>query len=884
MQSETWVVCALPHSVRPRAAFHVSLFVAPELVPDQPGDPLSDAAVFDDWGTALADASFQLEDQAGPIDCEPQLERVDAALWPQLFGPDTPVLSRAVPDWSNRTWRSFNTANVSALGKALHLATMYYGAVDPPAPTEHPLAKAWSTLVAQNSTSTHGGRGFDETRLTEQLDEMLSGMTLAEWAEQDRAIETGDDGTPLLERMLVELHRVRRFYERPESQGTYRDRPDPAAVAAPLPPHEPEFHERVTMCGDHPALLRRLGLVVDLAADVDRLRESRWLRGRIALPDGPDGCRTTRVRCRATRDGALVTVPTGDDWHDGALVLGDEDRFTVLDTDTDGTAIKAERFLWSMPRLMKVQANSDPAHAATPALRASGLTVARTNQALTAQERLGRQSTLAADLGTNASPMLATEDVVRGMRVEVWDDTTRRWRSLHRRLTDVSVTGHGQVLEDLEEEGFIQGTAAHETPGVDDSPVHVHEAMFGWEGWSLSAPRPGKRIRKATPAEVEATGEDEVVEDTPATPGAAAPHPITITNEVASGTLPRLRFGRSYAFRAWAVDLAGNSRPHALQPERLAPLADVQAIVAATTAGSGTAEAASLWAPAVRVTTHTAIAARNLELPDPVEGIEPPDDLVATLAPRLRARRADVGSQPDPDRRDGDEPDTGPGGSPGRRVGRDRIVAGRPDSDRAIPARIAGGVGDLAASTRLASRRSLVNEATAAAVADEAQPLVHDTAITATDAIAALATAHLSTLHPDVAIPDLGDLVAEAQSHRHPAATLPALGPGAAARRRASPPLHRGRVGPGGGRPLRRHPGSRHPRADRDTAPASTPPRCRPTTATAPPPQRHLAPPKTTQMTAELHGRFDPGIGHTEAEADPRCSAGPSPRTARSWT
>src|SRR5690606_6626102 len=41
-------------------------------------------------------------------------------------------------------------------------------------------------------------------------------------------------------------------------------------------------------------------------------------------------------------------------------------------------------------------------------------------------------------------------------------------------------------------------------------------------------------------------------------------NPVASSTEVAPGTLPRLRYGRHYAFRAYAVDLAGNSRPHSL--------------------------------------------------------------------------------------------------------------------------------------------------------------------------------------------------------------------------------------------------------------------------------------------------------------------------------
>jgi hypothetical protein len=208
----------------------------------------------------------------------------------------------------------------------------------------------------------------------------------------------------------------------------------------------------------------------------------------------------------------------------------------VLDLEADGTALKLERFLWTLPRLEQIAADEAPVDAATPALRASGFTVARVGQAEDARRRLGRQDDLDTALTHGQPPELNSEDVQRGLRVEVWDDTVKRWYSLHSRLTTVRVRGRGKVLDALPEEGFIQGTAAHESAGVDESPIHVHEAVFGWEGWSLSAPRPGKRVRHAAGK--------EIVEDTP-TDAPNPVHPILITNDVQPGTLPRLRFGAS---------------------------------------------------------------------------------------------------------------------------------------------------------------------------------------------------------------------------------------------------------------------------------------------------------------------------------------------------
>ncbi len=75
--------------------------------------------------------------------------------------------------------------------------------------------------------------------------------------------------------------------------------------------------------------------------------------------------------------------------------------------------------------------------------------------------------------------------------------------------------------------------------------------MFRWAGWSLCAPHPGKTIG------------DEKQLYKPVTPSNPATTAIQLeTSFTASkGTLPRLRFGAQYQFRARAVDLAGNSFP-----------------------------------------------------------------------------------------------------------------------------------------------------------------------------------------------------------------------------------------------------------------------------------------------------------------------------------
>ena len=123
-------------------------------------------------------------------------------------------------------------------------------------------------------------------------------------ADLDELVESGESPAvigrviaseqPWLRSLALELHRTRRFYERPEEAGKWSEVDGP--VPPPLPRPEPEFHERCAMAGDHPTLLRQLGLVIDLkVADPDRLRSSEWLSASLAI-DGDLGHAVSRAR------------------------------------------------------------------------------------------------------------------------------------------------------------------------------------------------------------------------------------------------------------------------------------------------------------------------------------------------------------------------------------------------------------------------------------------------------------------------------------------------------------------------------------------------------------------------------------------------------------
>ena len=816
--TEDFIVCALPHSCAEQADFHVSLFVSPRLTPDVPLDELRSFGVFPHWGQTVQDGlRIELFDQAGQIEATPLLDEVDPSVWEAAFPPDTPVRGRELPDWGGRRWRTFAARTVHDMGKVVHLATMYADPTTPPAPADHPLAEPLAEISREYYRRDPHIPGpsprqprliYDESLMTRDLDRIVeSGEPLAVI---ERLIASQE---PWLRRLALELHRARRYYERPESAVPYQDRPTPGAISPPVDRPEPEFHERCAMAGDHPALMRRLGLVIDLRVlDPSRLRQSRWLSARLSPGGNPQPCRLTRVRCRAVGD-ALVTIAGTPDWVDGVARLGDEERFALLDLEADGTALKLERFLWTLPRLREVHEHDAPAHAATPALRASGFTVVRTGQARDVQERLGVQRELDAMIGGGAVPELRTEEVARGLRVEVWDDTSRRWHSLHSRRTTVRVGGLGPVLDDVPEEGFIQGTPAHETAGVANSPVHVHEAMFGWEGWSLSAPRPGRRVRHENGDEIV----EEVPEDEP-----DPVHPILVTNRVEPGTLPRLRFGRSYALRAWLVDLAGNVRPHVLNASA-APAEPVTGALAAALGGAAAAADVAARLPAeLRAATRQTLETRRLPAAVAFEAAAQPglfasaehEALVRSRVGELRAARSPLA---------------------------------------------AAAVGAL-------DRRALVAEAVAAAVADEREVFVADTAARSPSALASLVAFQLPAQPAESWL----------EAVRRALATTTPLRPFLRWDPVPSPAVV----------PLRRYTEGESVRVlvvrsgvaqDPDTLELTvTPPAAYAAAVEAAhagldlgyagDAERHLAPPKTSQVQAELHGMFDEAIGSTDPD------------------
>ena len=579
MATESFIVTALPHSVAEDADVHVAVFVAPEDRSGRTGPGSSaSSTLFVDWAaTVVGDTRFELRDQAGRSSARPLLDRIHPDGVAAAVPADTPVLNRAEPDPRRAALAHVPPRLPARRGQA----PARHGDVLRPhiasAVRRHPLTEPLRRLppcsptryCASATTSPHVTRAAATAAIGEFRG---SDLTLL-------GLEHQLDGMAGLDRFALELHRARRFYERPESAVPYQaaGATDKARRCRSWPPPTPDFHERVTSVGDHPALLRRLGLV-------DRppgRRRGPAAHERLAVGSGSSTGDTKAGRLTAGSAVQRLATPTSpcpetSDWHHGRLRLGDTERFEVLDIDPDGSALKLDRFVWTLPRLVTVEKNGDPIHAAPPALRSSGLHGRAHRKAQELRPRIAgascRRSYGPACLPSarpRTSPAACasrsgTTTTKRGRRCTRGSSTSSRRRFRHW----CSTTSRTSRLHPGDRR-------LDQTVGADGSARCTStRRLFGWDGWSLAAPqaRP-QRVRMETPDRASGRRRAGHDRDRRAGDGDALPerpHRSVHQPGREPGHLPRLRYGRSYAFRAWAVDLAGNSRPHALGPAAVA--------------------------------------------------------------------------------------------------------------------------------------------------------------------------------------------------------------------------------------------------------------------------------------------------------------------------
>ncbi|MFE0176156.1 hypothetical protein ACFWZ2_27920 [Streptomyces sp. NPDC059002] len=583
MDSIRWTV--LPDGVVDADSVRVSVLVSPSLTGI---GTLGQSDYFKNWPVRLAallpSLWLQFTDAQGPLvkELRPtgRYPAADRTLWRTLFDDTTYVREPPPPETfaaqERRTLRSYPGRRVHNEVTGLYEAVAVYT-------TRSRLRTEWAReerLLCEEPPTDH--RGWELPALHQLIDmisrpvlklggDLNTGYTVLRTAllhphgidaaddenaprymDRTSDVYTSDDNS----RMLPLAEAVR-FY----------DRKDRTALLADEPPHRVDFHEACGLLGDYPELQRRFGLVLDLRFAVpagvgEQSRVRVHFDDRITDADrlnAVGNCPWTKLRYvrgsvfeAAAGDGTLITGRM--------LNLGVPDTWHLTELDVDGAALKHVDYARTIDSLWNGGLSRSRESVAqqtlgtgTPAARGAGITLLHTDR----DKHLAGQ--IGADIGrrvTSQEVELTAQDLVRGYRVDIGtvDPATGKvtqWRSLLRRRGRYVVRRPGQQPVEITvgpDEGLVRASAVT-VDASDDRQLYGHQAVFGWHGWSLAAPRPGRTIGLADEPEVPA-------------PPVSPDVPLDTKFTPEPGSLPALRFGRTYRMRARIADLAGNGPDH----------------------------------------------------------------------------------------------------------------------------------------------------------------------------------------------------------------------------------------------------------------------------------------------------------------------------------
>ncbi|MFI9811831.1 hypothetical protein [Saccharothrix variisporea] len=566
-QTITWTV--LPNGVTPgvdRVFF--SVHVAPRLLTGpNPAGTLTDFPDWQDWPAKVSAATFGLEfpgiPGSGGTPLRVTARRVSTPVtrhWKALFPLTSRVEGHKLPKLVNRRLRSYPTRHVR------DFLDQRYGRFGARYPEQFPpladlaAADAFGP-VGFEFDSDRTGPGLErKQRLRDALEKLftLDPQDPAGWAVPFRP---GDALTA--DGIGMSFLQAERFHRR---RGPLAG--DPPRLEVP----KLDFHQVVSLTREYNHLQRLLGLVLDfestdpallaLARGNERDTDVRVVTDlKPALGTASEVHVRPTMRCRVGK-GASGTVftaipDTDSDQRDRMLRVGDTDRFAVVQVDPDNAALAVRQFADTVTRARQEQngqvvkrSAATPDTQALPALHTAGFSVGRLSRAARVARTADRNqkvndaafsSTTGAKITDDIS--LNADDVVRGYRWDVRDETTGKWFSLMwRDGAYVFVRTAGEEVAVLEETAAQTALTSSGAEGDDD--LYIQESLVHWAGWSLAVGRPGKGLAGDNGL---ADNEGPLDADFP------------FRTRFNARALPRLRFGRRYRLRARVVDIAGNS-------------------------------------------------------------------------------------------------------------------------------------------------------------------------------------------------------------------------------------------------------------------------------------------------------------------------------------
>lgn len=496
----------------------LSVLISPKLDPESDPQRLSTFPDFLDWPSKTIRWQVAIGN-AAPVAATVISAPPQSTLWTGLFSANTLVRRPSHPDYTKHMWLSYPVGHVVDFIHNLY----------------------------QNIAASHPG-DFPAVNL-------LQNSGLNDVAQYD---PEGRDRRPILRRLLMEKLRQNRALP-PQAAAPEEDFfqvwnfHQPGNLSTPPAPPTFDFHEAVSLCGEHFGLMRRLGLVVDLlvpgafAVGNTTVRvEPSWVSD---LGNNHEDVRPV-TNCII---GATFFLPRPNDPAEivnGCLPL-DGDRYRTVQVDPDGGALNLMMLGRNLIQSKIFKSEDTPTAESLPALRSGGISIARTGHAAQLVKHVDNGFQYNANLENGAPIVLSAEDLWYGTRFDIWDGASGEWRSLQQRRGAYEFTDLAQT-EIIEEEGaMVESPSERDEEDGDEEGnkfFYMQESLMRWDGWSLAAPRPGRTVDQ----------ENNVINEPQTT---SAGYPLRMSFQAIPGTLPKLRFGRTYRVRARTVDPAGNSVP-----------------------------------------------------------------------------------------------------------------------------------------------------------------------------------------------------------------------------------------------------------------------------------------------------------------------------------
>ncbi|MCB0115248.1 MAG: hypothetical protein KDD84_14205, partial [Caldilineaceae bacterium] len=321
----------------------LSVVISPKLDPQSDPQQLSTFPDFLDWPSKFIEWRVVIGNSA-PVIAQVISDPPQSSLWTGLFSANTLVRRAEHPDYTNHMWFSY------PVGHVVDFIHNLYQDIGVNHANEFP-----SVGVLQNSglndVAQYDVEGQDRRPTLRRL--------LVEKLRKDRAALPNAAAVP-----EEDFFQVWNFHQ-------------PGNLSTPPAPPTFDFHEVVSLCGEHFGLMRRLGLVVDLlvpdnfdVGDTTVRVDPLWTS---ALPNVNKNVLPV-TNCVLGKQTFLPRPNNAAEIVDGRLPLNG-DLYRTVQVDPDGGALNLMMLGRNLIQSNLFQSEDTPTDESLPALRSGGISI-----------------------------------------------------------------------------------------------------------------------------------------------------------------------------------------------------------------------------------------------------------------------------------------------------------------------------------------------------------------------------------------------------------------------------------------------------------------------------------------------------------------------------